>query len=293
MPERLSSLSIHKDKLGAIVMKGWISAVVTIVSLAAAAFAQGGHKTAKIDVKVFQAAGPNAASIQSSVDQFRAAIGGANNGNVSGPLLEGRREINWDGGGSTLTTESATPFDGFLNNRGARFSTDGIGFIQAPASGIATAFGNPQYASIFAAFSPVRLFTPLDSNFTNTQFFVPGGNGSVAATTRAFGAVFTDVDSADGNDRGNGYAHGRRKNDTTIEYLDKWGRILFRGVVPASPGTASLSFFGIILDDADIASVRIFAGGNAAGDHGGVDDDRRNNIVMMDDFIFGEPQGIQ
>src|SRR6059036_281748 len=47
---------------------------------------------------VFQAAGADAASIQSSVDAFRAALGNPNNGNNPGPLLDGRREINWDGG---------------------------------------------------------------------------------------------------------------------------------------------------------------------------------------------------
>src|SRR6478672_737425 len=47
---------------------------------------------------VFQAAGPDAASIQSSVDAFRAALGDSN-GNNPGPLpIKGRREINWDGG---------------------------------------------------------------------------------------------------------------------------------------------------------------------------------------------------
>ena len=275
-------------------MKGWITAVLSIAAVfAAVADAQENVETARhnrrVEAAVFQAAGTNAASIQSTVDEFRAAIGGANNGNVSGPLVDGRREINWDGGGSTASTESGTPFDGFLNIRGARFTTDGIGFIQAPASGLATVFGNPQYASIFAAFSPVRLFSPLDSNFTKTQFFLPGSNGSAPATTRAFGAVFTDVDTPDGSDRDRGYGHGRRRDETTIEYLDKWGRILYRGVVPASPGSATLSFFGIILKDADIASVRIFAGDNVARDNGGLDDNRRNDIVMMDDFIFGEP----
>lgn len=236
-----------------------------------------------VEAVVFQAAGPNAASIQSTVDQFRAALGGVNNGNAPGPLAEGRREINWDGGGSTAISESGTPFDGFLNIRGTRFTTDGIGFIQAPLTGLATAFGNSQYESNFAAFSPLRLFSPLDGNLTKVQFFVPGSNGSAAARVRAFGAVFTDVDTPDGGDRGSG--HGRRKDDTTIEYLDKWGRILYRGVVPASPGTATLSFFGILLEDAEIASVRIFA-----GDTPGPDDGRRNDIVMMDDFLFGEPQ---
>src|SRR6266852_1713638 len=50
---------------------------------------------------VFQAAGPDAASIQSAVDAFRAALGD-NHGNKPGPLQKGRREINWDGGNPNL-----------------------------------------------------------------------------------------------------------------------------------------------------------------------------------------------
>ena len=55
--------------------------------------------------------------------------------------------------------------------------------------------------------------------------------------------------------------------------------------MPASPGDASLSFFGIVLDDARIARVVITAGNAAPGP----DDTRDTDIVMMDDFIFGEP----
>ena len=44
---------------------------------------------------VFQAAGPTASSIQSTVDAFRAALGEPNNGNSPRQPM-GRREINWD-----------------------------------------------------------------------------------------------------------------------------------------------------------------------------------------------------
>ena len=118
---------------------------------------------------VFQAAGPDIASIQGTVDQFRAALGGVNNGNVAGPLDAGRREINWDGGGSTATSPAPTPFSGFLVTRGALFTTPGTGFVQAPLDGLVTTFNNPDYANIFQAFSPVRMFVPVNSNRTTVE----------------------------------------------------------------------------------------------------------------------------
>src|SRR5688572_26881673 len=68
------------------------------------------------------------ASIQATVDQFRADLGNPNNGNAAGPLASGRREINWDGGGSLLTSPGGTPFTVFQNNRGATMTTPGTGF---------------------------------------------------------------------------------------------------------------------------------------------------------------------
>ena len=73
---------------------------------------------------------------------------------------------------------------------------------------------------------------------------------------------------------------------TLIEYFDRDGRLLFSSFVPASPGDGSLSFFGIVFDDARIASVRIKTGDVAPGPN----DDQHHDIVMMDDFIYGEPQ---
>jgi hypothetical protein len=136
------------------------AALIAVMSMASADFGQ--------DAVVFQAAGPNAGSIQGTVDQFRAALGGGNNANLPGPLDAGRREINWDGGGSTATSLGPTPFDVFLNIRGNRSITPGTGFVQAPAAGLADTFGNASYTNIFKAFSPVRLFSPIGSNVTET-----------------------------------------------------------------------------------------------------------------------------
>jgi hypothetical protein len=68
---------------------GWMLAALTATAGSVAA------------APVFFEAGGSAApaSIQSTVDAFRAALGDPNNGNAPGPLASGHREINWDGGG--------------------------------------------------------------------------------------------------------------------------------------------------------------------------------------------------
>jgi hypothetical protein len=239
---------------------------------------------------VFQAAGPTPASIQSAVDAFRAALGEPNNANNPGPLTSGRREINWDGGGNNATTtEPVTPFDVFLNTRGSQFTTPGTGLSQAPPSGgpqggLAALFNNSTYGTIFQTFSPLRLFTPVGSNITEALFFVPGSNGSIPATVSGFGAVFTDVDQPDGS--GPGKKKGNRGASTLLEYFDADGSLLFSSFVPASPDDGNLSFFGIVFEEARIARVRITSGDTVPGP----DDDQQHDIVVMDDFFYGEPQ---
>ncbi len=261
---------------------GMITALVVAQPLAA----QTNDFAAKqfVAPTVFQAAGPSAASIQSTVDQFRAALGATNNANNPGPLASGRREINWDGGNPTnaTTTLTGTPLITFLNTRGANITTRGSGFVQAPPSGLADTFGNSSYATIFHAFSPLRLFSPIGSNVTEVEFAVPGSNGNTPAASTGFGVVFTDVDSPDGSrsrDR-----TGNRFASTLIEYYGTRGELLFTGNAPASPGDGNLSFVGVVFSDARVARVRIIAGDTAPGPN-----DDKKDIVMMDDFLYGEP----
>jgi hypothetical protein len=244
---------------------------------------------------VFQAAGPTVGSIQGTVDAYRAALGQPNNVNTAGPLSSGHREINWDGGSTNnqTTTISGSPFAGFQVTRGALFTTpDGTGFVQAPPAadpasfppgGLAGVFDNATYGVIFQAFSLRRLFSAIDSNVTDVDFFVPGGGG-IAATVSGFGAVFTDVDQPDGS--GPGEKQGNREASTLIEYFATDGSLLFSSFVPASPGDGSVSFLGIVFDDARIARVRITSGNVAPGP----DDGGKKDVVMMDDFFYGEPR---
>jgi hypothetical protein len=254
-----------------------------LLAVSETAHAQGNQPTPV----VFQAAGADAASIQSSVDAFRAALGDPNNLNNPGPLQTGRREINWDGGNPNIldTTAPVNPFLVFLNTRGSQFKTPGLGLSQAPPSGgpqggLAVLFGNPTYGTIFRAFSQSRLFTPVGSNITEASFAIPGTSGNAPAAVRGFGAVFTDVDQPDGT------PHAGKRGSTQIDYFDRHGRRIFSSFVPASPGDGSFSFFGIVFADARIASVRIKTGDVAPGPN----DDAHHDIVMMDDFIYGEPQ---
>ena len=265
----------------------WFVRLFFLAALAAPiqlAQAQSATSVDFVAPKVFQAAGPNIDSIQSTVGKFRDALGAVNNGN-NGPAGSGHREINWDGiNGATATTIPVTPFNTFLNTRGAQFTTPWTGLSQATPSGLATLFNNPTYGVAFTAFSPFRLFTAVGSTITDTFFFVPGSNGTTRATVTGFGAVFTDVDQPNGS--GPGEKQGNRRASTLIQYFGAHGQLLFSSLAPASPGNGSVSFFGIMFQDARIASVRIIAGDVAPGPN----DDPATDIVMMDDFIYGEPK---
>jgi hypothetical protein len=226
---------------------------------------------------VFSVGGNNAASIQPTVDSFRAALGEPNNGNAPG-TTGGRREINWDGGGGVSATALAgTPFNGFLNTRGAQFTTPGTGFIQATPEGFATQFGNPSLSTSFADFSPLRIFSAIDSNITDIGFFIPGPNAaSQPATVRGFGAVFTDVDLP---------------GSTSIEFFDIHNTSIFsRTVLPGTVPNGSFSFLGVFGDAGEqISRVRITSGNAPIGPNaeaGGVD------LVAMDDFIYSEPRAV-
>ena len=212
------------------------------------------------------------ASIQPTVDSFRATLGGVNNGNAPGPLGSGRREINWDGGGSSATTMTGTPLSAFQNTRGALFTTPGTGFVQAPPSGFDTTFGNPTYSSTFSPFSQLWMFSAIGSNIIDVLFFVPGSGGAAAATVSGFGAVFLDVDLA---------------NTTQLQFFDIGNNLIFNASVPAaSVASGGLSFLGGIANAGEqISRVRITTGNSALGpnDGGGVD------VVALDDFIYAEP----
>ena len=174
-----------------------------------------------------------------------------------------------------------TPFDVFLQIRGARFTTAGSGFVQAPEAGganggLETFFNNVTYGTTFNTFSSPRLFTPVGSNVLDGLFFIPGSNGLAPATVGGFGAVFTDVDLA---------------NTTTLSFFDVGNNLLAtRSVQAGTLADGSLSFLGVLFNAGEqIARVRITSGTTALG--AGINDNPAAGVdlVVMDDFLFREP----
>ena len=226
---------------------------------------------------VFEASGATPADIQDAVEDFRDFLGPLNP-NAPGSFPSGRREINWDAIPDAFSAPNNLPAGFFNANspRGAVFFTDGTGFqvsadndnpTQTP-----TLFGNlnPGFPGRFSTFSPQRLFTALGSNITETLFFVPGS--TEPATVTGFGAVFTDVN---------------RKDSTTIELLNARGNVVFsQNVLPGTTSRGSLSFLGVGFDAGErIFMVRITSGNRAPRT-------AAKDVVMMDDFIYAEPQAL-
>jgi hypothetical protein len=226
---------------------------------------------------VHSAAGANAAAIQAAVNSFRADLGTLNPNNGTTPGT-GRREINWDGVPDAFASPNPFPASFFNSNspRGVVFSTSGTGLLVSRTA----AQGNPEfsdidptYAGTFGVFSPQRLFTPSNGTTTDVNFFVPTANSTTAALTRGFGAVFTDVDTA---------------GAARLQFFDTNGTVIWSGEPPPAAGSEGLSFLGVSLPDGPgIARVRITSGKVPIGP--GVFDSGANDVVVLDDFIYGEP----
>ena len=247
---------------------------VLIGSLAAISFATiaSGDVERPMTTTVFAGAG----DITSVVAQYRAALGGPDNGGQPGTLLPGYREFNWDSVPDELAAPNFLPGDFFNGTaeplaRGAILSTPGEGVQVSADSDNPTStpvrFGhvNPTYPARFKTFSDERLFSPIGSNIVDLTFTVPGTQ--TPALVDGFGAVYTDV--------------GTRK--TSFRYYDRQGRLLGTFKVPKSQN--GLSFLGVKFDSPVIARVRIKYGTARLGP----DDSPTKDVAVMDNFIYGEP----
>ena len=250
--------------------------LITVPALAALAAASSLFFTtlataAPVVTTTFEFAGATPTAITPIRDAFRVAIGGGVAAGANGSFGGVRREINWDGVPDGFSDPNALPANFFNVNspRGVVFSTPGSGFlVSANAGAVAPIlFG---FANDFQTFSPQRLFTAVNSNITDVSFFVAGT--AIAATTSAFGLIFTDVEV---------------EGLTKLEFFDENNALMFSRNALVS-GNQGLSFVGAAVSGGAISRVRITSGLNTIVSNG-VLGNLIDDVVVMDDFIYAEP----
>lgn len=212
-------------------------------------------------------------TIANKLTEFRTALGGVLNAPNTPPAASGRREINWDGVPAAVTNVDNFPaaFFNETSKRGALLATTGTGLRVD-----STSFGalNPALAAQFAAFSPKKTFAAVGSNDVEVEFRLVGL--TTVGLVNGFGVVFSDVD---------------RPGSTRIELFDAAGTRIANLTAPARNGSHEFSFVGATFDSAIVASARVVSGEAAVNDTRlDVSDGGASDLVVMDDFIYGEPQ---
>lgn len=224
---------------------------------------------------IFGAAGADPAAIRPAVTALQAALGPLNAPGATGDA-NGRREINWDAVPANFSSPNNLPPDFFNKNsvRGAVFSFESpawAGFqVSANEADGAVRFENlyAGNASIFTVFSAQKLFSSVGTNDYDVDFFVPGTQ--VKGKVTGFGAVFTNV---------------ALPFTTSIELFNADGLSLGKYYAPVA--AKGLSFIGVRFQNRMVTRVRIVPGNAVIG----TQDDPANgrNVVVADDFLYGEP----
>jgi hypothetical protein len=212
--------------------------------------------------------------ITGKVGEYRALLGDPKNGGTTAPQPAGRREISWDGVPANFNNgDNLFPGDFFNVNAklGAILTTSGTGFRNDSSlfAGV-----DPSYTDQFGFFSANKIFSPVGSNQLDVTFRVPGT--ATPALSNGFGAVFSDVDIP---------------GSTHLEYYASDGRLLGRYDVPVRSDAAGLSFVGVKYDSVAVARVHLTLGQGALGT--GITDVSAGgtlDLVVVDDFLYGEPQ---
>ena len=222
-----------------------------------------------------------ACDINAALTGFRTALGTLNP-NVPGEVGErgGRREVNWDAVPPGFTNTLTFPGDFFNQNfspraRGVVFSTDGSGLSVSDND---FRFINQSYDAQFNAFSPIRTFSAIGSAESRVDFFVAGTQTPARST--GFGVVFSDVD---------------QMGSASIKLLGANGNSLGVYLAPACPG--GFSFVGVKFPSEIVAAVEIRSGhgplGSDADDVSDRDHGPARDLVIMDDFVYGEPRAVR
>jgi len=228
--------------------------------------------------------GAGAASTNTALSAFQAAIGGANNGTTAGEQPAGFRRVGWDeialDGSAPGTTVMKSGQTVALAASSEQERGLELGSSLA-VSGDRFASINPEAAGLFTPFSATNLAAPLNTNALVLNIVAPGAPGSTPtpAVTRGLGVVFLNV---------------AIPNTTSVEYLDG-DTVLGKFFAPVG-GHNHPSFVGVLFDSPVITRVVItlgtaeilnFDGSFSSG--GLVSDSSPNNLVAADDVVLAEP----
>jgi hypothetical protein len=253
------------------------------VGLSAVALALGcgdygsGDVTAPDPVPTPKTTVAQSGDVAAQVAAFGLAIGDVNNKGEPGLHAAGRREINWDGVPAQFTNTDTFPGNFFNQNstRGAVYSVSNGTGLRVSDDGFTDV--NQTYASEFVPFSTPRLFAPTGTNQSEITFRIPGSD--TAAAVRSFGAVMVDVDKA---------------NTSRLRAYDKENRLIADVPAPARSAPTAFSLVGVTFDQPVIARVVLTLGEAPIG--AGIDDLSYGglvDLVVLDDFLYSEPQPIQ
>lgn len=213
--------------------------------------------------------------ITASIAQFRTLLGEPRNGGAVGPAATGRREVTWDG--------VLAEFNNGDNKFPAAFFNTNVklGLVVSTTSGTgfrndSSLFGDVDatFKNEFSAFSPNKLFTVNNSNVMDVQFQLAGQ--PTPALVAGFGAVFVDVDLP---------------ALSTLEFFDVDNKLLRKVTVPVRAAGSAFSFAGARFESAIVSRVRITLGSGAiANGFKDVSSGGTRDIVVLDDFLYAEPQ---
>jgi hypothetical protein len=242
---------------------------------ATAAASESSNASVRAQPLVFTAA----CDINAALADFRTSLGPLNPNDV-GERNGGHREVNWDAVPPAFTNTLTFPGDFFNQNfspraRGVVFSTDGTGLSVSDND---FRFINTEYDAQFNSFSPFRTFSAIGSPESRVDFFVAGT--ATPARSTGFGVVFSDVDEM---------------GSASISLLGVNGNSL--GVYQAPPCSEGFSFVGVQFPAPLVAAVVIRSGhgplGPDAADVSDRDHGPARDLVIMDDFVYGEPRAIR
>jgi hypothetical protein len=241
--------------------------------------------------------------LKPAIDAFQTLLGDKNNLSLLPDATDfsdtGFRSINWDA--EPLPFEFPGNFFVQIVPRGLTVASEKDSFrVSNPGPEDETIAGddnkfdsiNPEASQEFITFTPPRLFTVLSDTSFLITFSKPGdgfGEGMPPpnqASVNGFGAVFVDVDE---------------EYTTQMTAFDPDGCQIFQEYVLPSDG--GLSFLGVAFGEGNnhIKTVVITLGNKAIDDMRGhklrgssssesIGNNHKNDIVVMDDFFYGEPQ---